>query len=120
MNKRKLLFADNAYLSLNQARARTARLGPVTLLRELFRGFEEPFDRGEFVVLSPDGVDGEHRAGRSQVDELDAARELLDQGADDEPDASAFCDVTPHGGPGTVVIDVRLGSRPRQAAMIAS
>jgi hypothetical protein len=30
------------------------------------------------------------------------------QRADDEPDASAICDVTPHGGPGTVVIDVRL------------
>jgi hypothetical protein len=46
MNKRKLLFADNACLSSNQAWARVrAPLGPVTLLRELFRGFEEASDR---------------------------------------------------------------------------
>src|SRR4029453_4154247 len=32
-------------------------LGPVTLLRELFRRFEEALDRGEPVVPSPDGVD---------------------------------------------------------------
>jgi len=47
-------------------------------------------DRGELVLVSPDGVDGEHRTGWSQVDELDAARKLLDQRADDEAEAAAF------------------------------
>src|SRR5512133_3804688 len=105
MNKRKLLFADNACLSLNQERARArARLGPVTLLRELFRGFEEALDRGELVVLSPDGVDGEHRAGWSEVEKLDAARKLLDQRADDEADAATLCNVAPDGRAGPVLV----------------
>src|SRR5262245_5279529 len=87
------------------------RLGPVTLLRELFRGFEEALDRRELVVLSPDGVDCEHRAGWSQVDELDAAGELLDQRADDEADAAAFGDVAPDGRAGSVLVDLGLEAR---------
>src|SRR4029450_7068773 len=108
LNKRKLLFADNAYLSLNRARAEHARLGPVTLLRELFRRFEEALDCGELVVLSPDGVDRKHRAGGSEVEKLDPARKLLDQRADDEADAAAFGDVAPHGRAGSVLVDLGI------------
>src|SRR5262245_21255822 len=78
------------------------------LLRELFRGFEEALDRGELVISSPDGVDGKHRAGRTQVDEPDASRKLLDQGADDKADTTAVCDVAPHGRAGPVMVDVGL------------
>ena len=71
MIKHKLLFADNACLSLRA----------VTLLRELFGGLEEAFNRGELVLSSPDRVDGEHRPRRGQFEQLDPARELFDQGA---------------------------------------
>jgi hypothetical protein len=57
-------------------RLSAVRLCPVTLLREPFRGFEEAFDRGDLVVLSPDCVDCQHRPWRRQVDELDAAGEF--------------------------------------------
>src|SRR5215831_8889985 len=103
MSKRKFLFVDNACLSLNRC-----GLGPVLLLRELFRGFEEALDRWKLVVLSPDGVDREHRAGWSQVEKLDAARELLDQGADDEADAAPFCDVAPDGRASSMLVDPGL------------
>jgi hypothetical protein len=87
VNKHKLLFADNACLSL----------GPVTLLRELFRSLEEALNRGELGISSPDHVDGEHRPRRCEVEQLDSARELLDQGANHEADAAAFGDVPPDG-----------------------
>src|SRR4029450_2978395 len=83
-------------------------LGPVTLLRELFRRFEEALDRGELVVPSPDGVDCQHRAGWSEVEELDAARNLLDQRTDDKADAAAFCDIAPDGRAGSVLVDLGL------------
>src|SRR5262245_14871994 len=104
MNKRKLLFADNASLSLNDA----ARLAPATLLRELFRGFEEALDRGDLVVVSPDSVDREHRTRWSQVDEPHPPRKLFDQRADDEADAAAVCDVAPNGRTGSVEVDLGL------------
>jgi hypothetical protein len=66
------------------------------LVRELLGCVKETFERRKFLVLSPNGVDGQHRPRGYQVDELDAARKLLDQGADDEADAAAVRDVAPH------------------------
>src|SRR5262249_36819885 len=87
VTKRKLFFADNACLSL----------GPVTILRELFRSLEEALNRGELLMSSPDHVDGEHRPRRCEVKQLDPARELFEQGANHEADAAAFGDVAPDG-----------------------
>jgi hypothetical protein len=103
-----------AALSLRLTRARSdhrartiVRLGPLTLAREPSRAFEEPFDGRKPGVVSPDRVDRQHRSRWGEVDELDAARKLLDQGADDKADAAALRDVTPDGRPGSVLVDRR-------------
>jgi hypothetical protein len=93
---------------------------PVMLARELFRRLEDALDRRRLMIGSPDGVDSEHRTGRRQVDQLDAAGELLDQGADDEPEAAPVGDVAQTVDPAPC--RSTFGSKPavRQAATIAS
>jgi hypothetical protein len=46
------------------------------LLRQPLDGIEVTFQGRELVVVSPDGVDGQHRPWGRQVDELDAARAI--------------------------------------------
>ena len=78
LNKRSWLFADNTGLSSQPQSSSVGRLSPVALLAEPLGGFEEPFDRRDLLVPSPNGVDGQHRPRGCEVDKLEAAWELLD------------------------------------------
>src|SRR4029450_12103990 len=84
---------------------------PATFPGDLSCRSEDPFDGRDFVVSAPYGVDREHRPRRSEIDELDAAGKLLDEGADDEADPAALRNVAPNRRSGATPVDPGLEPR---------